>query len=171
MAGVRFTDLQSRPSRPRSKSVWPHGGWMGNRGPRAGLPSTQTAPSQHQKTGFCSSWPTSKPMPFRWCTGAYSAWSRAKRIRGPRPVPGVARGAARPWRCPCPLPLGSGPASRCLRGRRRSYGRPAGGGARPCGSHPSRRAGLPPCAHDGTEPRRKRNKNSECRLLRRSSSS
>ena len=52
MAGVRFTDLQSRPSRPRAKSVWPHGGWMGNRGPRAGLPSTQTAPSQHQKTAF-----------------------------------------------------------------------------------------------------------------------
>src|SRR5262249_17006805 len=23
-----------------------------------------------------------KPMPFRWCTGAYSAWSRAKPISG-----------------------------------------------------------------------------------------
>jgi hypothetical protein len=30
---------------------------------------------------------------------------------------------------------------------------PAGGGARPCGTHPSHRAGLPPCAHDGTERR------------------
>src|SRR5215475_4091840 len=71
----------------------------------------------------------------------------------PRPVTGVARGAARPWRCPRPLPLGPGPASRDLRGRRRYGGRPAGGGARPCGAHPSRRAGLPPCAHDGTERR------------------
>src|ERR671936_1752144 len=47
----------------------------------------------------------------------------------PRPVAGVARGAARPWRCPRPLPRGPGPASRCLRGRRRYCGRPAGGGA------------------------------------------
>ena len=30
---------------------------------------------------------------------------------------------------------------------------PAGGGVHPCGSHPSRRAGLPPFAHDGTERR------------------
>ena len=71
----------------------------------------------------------------------------------PRPVAGVARGAARPWRCPRPLPLGPGPAPRCLRGRRCYGGHPAGGGARPCGAHPSRRAGLPPFAHDGTERR------------------
>src|SRR5205807_9486064 len=32
----------------------------------------------------------------------------------------------------------------------RTRGRPAGGGAHSSGSHPSRRAGLPPCAHDGT---------------------
>src|SRR5262245_26759430 len=30
----------------------------------------------------------------------------------PRPVAGVARGAARPWRCPRPLPRGPGPAPR-----------------------------------------------------------
>src|SRR4029453_4339059 len=46
---------------------------------------------------------------------------------------------------------GPGPAPRCLRGRRRDHGRPAGGGVRPWLSHPSRRAGLPPCARDGTE--------------------
>src|ERR1700756_1426492 len=46
-----------------------------------------------------------------------------------------------------------GPAPRCLRGRRRYRGRPAEGGVRPWISHPSRRAGLPPFAHDGTERR------------------
>src|SRR5215510_13737092 len=71
----------------------------------------------------------------------------------PRPVAGVARGAARPRRCPCPLPLGPGPAPRGLGGRRCYGGRPAGGGAHSCGAHPSRRAGLPPFAHDGTERR------------------
>jgi hypothetical protein len=59
MAGVRFTDLQSRPmefldftsltlnefrswsrpSRLRSKSGWRRGAWMGSRGRLAGLPS------------------------------------------------------------------------------------------------------------------------------------
>src|SRR5262245_49886419 len=71
----------------------------------------------------------------------------------PRPVAGVARGAARPRRCPRPLPRGPGPAPRGLRGRRRDRGRPAEGGVRPWLSHPSRRAGLPPFAHDGTERR------------------
>src|SRR5262245_60845002 len=71
----------------------------------------------------------------------------------PRPVAGVARGAAHPWRCPRPLPRGPGPAPRGLRGRRCDGGHPAGGGAHPCGAHPSRRAGLPPFAHDGTERR------------------
>src|SRR4030095_5177925 len=71
----------------------------------------------------------------------------------PRPVAGVARGAARPRRCPRPLPSGPGPAPRCLRGRRRYRGHPAEGGVRPWMSHPRRRAGLPPCAHDGTERR------------------
>ena len=36
---------------------------------------------------------------------------------------------------------------------RRYRGRPAGGGIPPCSPHPSRRAGLPPFAHDGTERR------------------
>src|SRR5919109_4813988 len=71
----------------------------------------------------------------------------------PRPVAGVARGAARPWRCPYPLPLGPGPASRCLRGRRRYCGRAPGGGARTRGHRTSRYAGIPPFAHDGTERR------------------
>src|SRR3989442_15233747 len=51
---------------------------MGNRGLRAGFPSTKTVLSRHQKIGFCSSWATSKPMPSRWSRGAYSGWSRAQ---------------------------------------------------------------------------------------------
>src|SRR5262244_1269462 len=70
-----------------------------------------------------------------------------------RPLARPPRSAARPRRCPRPLSHGSGPAPRCLGGGRGDRGRPAGGGARPCGAHPSRRAGLPPCAHDGTERR------------------
>jgi len=71
----------------------------------------------------------------------------------PRPVASVTRGAARPRRCPRPLPDRPRPAARRLGGRRGDRGRPSGGGARPCGTHPSRRAGLPPFAHDGTERR------------------
>src|SRR5262249_12053021 len=59
-----------------------------------------------------------------------------------RPFARTAGGAARPRRCPRPLPRGPRPAPRGLRGRRGDRGRPAGGGAHPCGSHPSRRAGL-----------------------------
>src|SRR5215475_6732432 len=71
----------------------------------------------------------------------------------PRALTRAAGRAACPRRCPRPLPRGLGPAPRCLRGRRCDGGHPAGGGARPCGAHPSRRAGLPPFAHDGTERR------------------
>src|SRR5262249_42559480 len=70
-----------------------------------------------------------------------------------RPLARPPRSAARPRRCPRPLSHGSGPAPRCRGGGRGDRGRPAGGGARPCGAHPSRRAGLPPFAHDGTERR------------------
>src|SRR5712671_2663385 len=65
----------------------------------------------------------------------------------------AAGSAAHPRRCPCPLPHGLGPAARRLGGRRRYGGRPAGGGPCPGGPRPSRRAGLPPFAHDGTERR------------------
>ena len=47
----------------RSTPGWQRGGWMGNRGRRAGLPSIRTAPCRHRKIGCCSSWSTSKPMP------------------------------------------------------------------------------------------------------------
>src|SRR5499427_4470381 len=68
-------------SRRRSTLGWQRGAWMGNHGLRAGLPSTKTVPSRPRKIGSCSSWSTSKPIPCRWCTGVYSAWSRAKPIK------------------------------------------------------------------------------------------
>src|SRR5262249_51466824 len=71
----------------------------------------------------------------------------------PHPLARAPGGVADSRRCPGPLPDGPGAAARCLRGRRRYGGRPAGGGAHPCGAHPSRRAGLPPFAQDGTERR------------------
>src|SRR5262249_25164689 len=57
--------------------------------------------------------------------------------------------AARPRRCPGPLPDGAGATTRCLGGRRGHRGRPSRGGT----STPRRRAGGPPFAHDGTERR------------------
>jgi len=52
---------------------------------------------------------------------------------------------------PGPLPSRALANARYFRGRRRTVVVPAGGGIHPCSSHPSRRAGLPPFAHDGTD--------------------
>ena len=68
------------------------------------------------------------------------------------PLARAAGGAPHPRRCPSPLPDGPGAAPRCLGGRRRC-GCAAGGGAGPPGHCARRRAGLPSCAHDGTERR------------------
>jgi DDE superfamily endonuclease len=64
------------------------------------------------------------------------------------PPPRAAGGAARPRRCPGPLPDGPRSAARCLGGRRRLCRRLGGGGA---GTR--RHARRPPFAHDGTERR------------------
>src|SRR5712692_3638314 len=68
------------------------------------------------------------------------------------PPPRPPRGAAYPRRCPCPLSDRPGAAARRLGGRRRHPGRTAGG-VSTLGPRTSRRAGLPPFAHDGTERR------------------
>src|SRR5713101_5450137 len=70
-----------------------------------------------------------------------------------RPPARAAGGVARPRRCPRPLPDGPGTAFRRLGGCRHHRSPPAGGGASTRGHRPSRRAGLPPFAHDGTERR------------------
>jgi len=102
MAGLRFTDLQSRPMEfldftsltldEFQQLVSPFeaafharmAAWRMDGKPRllVSLPSTKTAPCRHQKIGCSSYSPTSRPMRSRWCTGAYSAWSRAKLISG-----------------------------------------------------------------------------------------
>jgi hypothetical protein len=73
MAGVRFTELQSRPmefldftsvtldefqqlvrpSRRRSNAIWRRAGWMGNPGPLVGLPCTKLAPYRPPRIGYC----------------------------------------------------------------------------------------------------------------------
>ena len=78
MAGLRFPDLQSRPTefldctsltstsfsswsrpvRPRSTHGWRRGASMGNLAPHTDLPSIRTAPCGHPKTGYCLFWPT-----------------------------------------------------------------------------------------------------------------
>src|SRR5215510_11695507 len=140
-------------SRRRSTPVWQRGAWMGNHGLRAGLPSTKTVPSRPRKIGSCSSWSTSKPIPFRWCTGVYSAWSRAKPINGFMSSSRCCSRHSVPSGTPRPVlsrPSPNGSVSR----------RPT----RPLSSTrwrkplswlpcPSRCTGVPPFAHDGTERR------------------
>src|SRR5262245_60477927 len=68
----------------------------------------------------------------------------------------LARAAGRPAdprRCADSLPGCSGPTARRGRSRRRLCRHSAGGGASPRRRRPNRWAGLPPCAHDGTERR------------------
>src|SRR5712691_9097510 len=62
------------------------------------------------------------------------------------PPPHAAGGAARPGRCPGPLPHGLSAATRRLGGRRGHGGRTEGGGASLLGDRPS----VLPGAHDGT---------------------
>ena len=70
-----------------------------------------------------------------------------------RPLARAAGGTPCPRRCPGPLCDRPRPAARRRGSRRRPRGRPAGGGASPRGRCSSRRAGVPPFAHDGTERR------------------
>ena len=70
-----------------------------------------------------------------------------------RPPPGAAGGVARPRRCPRPLPDRLGAAAWHVRGGRGHRRHAAGGGGPTRDCRTSRRAGVPPCAHDGTERR------------------
>src|SRR5215831_2242559 len=69
------------------------------------------------------------------------------------PSPCAAGGTPCPWRCPGPLPVRPGPAAWCLGGGRGDRRHTAGGGTSARRRRPSRRGGLPPFAHDGTERR------------------
>ena len=100
MAGVRFADLRSRPMAfldftsvildEFQQLVSPFevafqacmAAWRMDGKPRTVRRFTvdKTVPSRPRKIGSWSSWSTSKPLPSRWCTGAYSGWCRAKTI-------------------------------------------------------------------------------------------
>jgi hypothetical protein len=78
----------------------------------------------------------------RWCTGACSAWAKAKPISGFTSSCHTAGSAPHPRRCPGPFPHGPGPAVR------------RGGGRRAHGSHAAAGGtGVPPFASDRTERR------------------
>src|SRR5215831_11737488 len=126
---------------------------MENRGRLAGLPSTKTVPSGPRKIASCSFWSTSKPILSRWCTGASSGWSRAK------PISGFMSSSPCYWRRCAPSampppalsqPWPSASASRRLRRRPSSH---RCWWHQPRRRRPSRPAGVPPFAHDGTERR------------------
>ena len=102
MAGLRFTELQSRPTEfldfpsvtleefqqlvppfeTALERIWRRGASMGNLAPRAGFPCTRTAPGRHPRIGYCLFSPMSRPTRSRWSRGACSAWGRAKPISG-----------------------------------------------------------------------------------------
>src|SRR5262249_46402538 len=71
----------------------------------------------------------------------------------PRPLACAAGCPTQPRRCPGPFSDRLRPASRCHTSRCGYGGSGSGGGAYTCGHRPSRRASLPPFAHDGTERR------------------
>jgi hypothetical protein len=71
----------------------------------------------------------------------------------PRPPARTAGGPAHPRGCPRSFPDGPGPAARRLGGRCSHRDYAAGGGAGPLDRWSSRRTGVPPFAHDGTERR------------------
>ena len=167
MAGLRFTELQTRPMEfldftsvtldefqqlvPPFEDAF-HArmaAWRMDGKPRTARRFTvyKNCPLPTPEDRCCSSWSTSKPMPSRWCTGAYSGWSRAK------PISGFTCSCPRCWpRCapsamPRPIPHGSRATAGCF----------GGGSKRTAGRSPStlgasRRANVPrPLA--GTERR------------------
>src|SRR5438552_3058878 len=174
MAGVRFTDLQSRPMEfldftsltldefqqlvPPFETAFRArmAAWRMDGKPRTARRFTvyKNCPLLTPEDRLLFILVYLKTYPLQVVHGRLFGMVQGKANQvDPRPVAGIARGAARPRRCPRPLPDRPRPAARRLGGRRGDRGRPSGGGARPCGTHPSRRAGLPPCAHDGTERR------------------
>ena len=174
MAGVRFTELQSRPlefldftslTLDEFQQLVPPfedafharmAAWRMDGKPRTARRFTVVQKLSPPDTGRPAVVHPHLPQNLRPPGGARALirhGSGESQSVDSRPLARTAGGAPRPRRCPGPLSVGLGPAPRRLRGRRRYRGRPAGGGARPCGSHPSRRADLPPCAHDGTERR------------------
>src|SRR4029450_2368674 len=128
---------------------------MGNLAPHADLPSMRTVPCGHPKTGYCLFWCISKPMHSRWCTGAYSAWSRAK------PISGFTSSCPHCWRrcapSATPPPARSRPSPSASASQRRtpplSSSRKAREPHAAPAPPPSHRPHPPPFAHDGTERR------------------
>ena len=118
MAGLRFTELQSRPMEfldftsltldefqqlvPPFETAF-HArmaAWRMDGKPRTARRFTvyKNCPPRHRKTSSCSSWSTSKPTPPGGAR-AYSAWSRAKPISGSTSLPARWRRRC-PRRCP-----------------------------------------------------------------------
>jgi hypothetical protein len=102
MAGVRFTDLQSRPMEfldftsltlnefqqlvPPFETAFHTrmAAWRMDGKPRTARQFTvyKNCPLPTPEDRLLFTWSISKPTPSRWYTGAYSAWSRAKPISG-----------------------------------------------------------------------------------------
>ena len=165
MTGVRFADVQARPAEFLNLTsltleefevlVAPfeaafqgrRGASMGNREPLHRLPDLPAG-----NAGRSPVFPAHLPEDLRRSSGPRAAVRHEPEQSqpvDPCPAAGVARDAARPRRCPRPLPHGSGAQAGCLGGGTR-----AAGGAIALPSLCTRRwAGLPPFAHDGTERR------------------
>src|SRR5215510_7889056 len=92
-------------------------------------------------------------MPSRWCTGAYSAWSRAKRISGSTSCCRCCSRRCAPWAMPPPAPSRPWPSASVSQRPTLRRWSPRWRSSPPlwCPSQPPCRP--PPFAHDGTERR------------------
>ena len=174
MAGLRFTELQSRPMEfldftsltldefqqlvPPFETAFQcqMAAWRMDGKPRTArrftvykncpLPDTRRSTLVHSGLSQNLYAPGGARAPVRHGPGQSQSVD-------PCPLACTASGAACPRRCPHPLPHRPSAAAWRDGGRRGDRGRPAGGGASLPGRGTSCRAGLPPFAHDGTERR------------------
>ena len=125
---------------------WRRGGWMGRRGLLVGVPWTKTAPTDAGGSAVIRAHLREDLHPPRGAgvSGRYGPGESQAVDARPRARAAGRTVCARPM--PHPLPHRSGVAARRFRGCRSHGGHAAGGGC-----HTHHRAGVPPCAHDGTE--------------------
>jgi DDE superfamily endonuclease len=178
MAGLRFTDLQSRPTEfldltsvtrdefqllvpPFEAAFQAHmRAWRLDGKPRTArrFPVDENCPLPPTPRGpaaVYSGLPEDLCAPGGAGTPVRDGPEQSQSVDS-CPLACVASRAPHPWRYPGPFPHSSRATAGCCGGRGGDGGRAAGGGMPTRGPHtfcPSRRASLPPWAHDGTERR------------------
>jgi len=174
MAGLRFADLQSRPTEfldftsltldefqrlvpPFEAAFQAHmASWRLDGKPRTArqfaVSTNCPLPTPEDRLLFILAY--IKTYSLQVVQGRLFSMGQRKANQWIHVLFGCAAGrAAHPRRCPRPLPHGPGPAARRHGGRRGHGGHATGGGTRTRGRRIERRTGVLPFAHDGTERR------------------